>query len=52
VLSYLPTSYMSLPKKQARRIRNLLGMELTFTQDIISRRESVDQEIKDLIGLI
>ncbi len=35
-----------------RRIRNLLGMKLTFTQDVITRRESVDQEIKDLMGLI
>lgn len=33
-------------------IRNLLGMKLTFTQDVIDRREDLDKEIKNLIVLI
>jgi hypothetical protein len=35
-----------------KRVRNLLGMKLTFTQDVINRRENLDKEIKDLILLI
>jgi hypothetical protein len=34
------------------RVRNLLGMKLTFTQDIIERRQILDKEIKELILLI
>ncbi len=37
---------------QDKRIRNLLGMKLTFTQDVIDRRENLDKEITDLISLI
>jgi len=35
-----------------KRIRNLLGMKLTFTQDVIDRRENLDTEIKGLIAII
>ena len=35
-----------------RRVRNLLGMKLSFTQDIIDRRLEFDQEIDDLLQLI
>jgi hypothetical protein len=35
-----------------KRIRNLIGMKLTFTQDVISYRENLDKEIKELIHLI
>ena len=35
-----------------KRIRNLLGMKLTFTQDVIDSRENLDKEIKGLISLI
>lgn len=34
------------------RVRNLLGMKLTFTQDIIEYRENLDNAISDLIALI
>ncbi len=37
---------------KVKRVRNLLGMKLTFTQDVINFRENLDSEIKDLIGLI
>ncbi len=37
---------------EIKRIRNLLGMKLTFTQDVINSRENLDKEIKDLIALI
>ena len=35
-----------------KRIRNLLGMKLTLTQDVIDRREYLDKEIGELIVLI
>lgn len=35
-----------------KRIRNLLGMKLSFTQDVINYRENLDTEIKDLLLLI
>jgi hypothetical protein len=35
-----------------RRIRNLLGIKLSFTNDAITRRQSLDKEIADLIALI
>ncbi len=35
-----------------KRIRNLLGMKLTFTQDVIDKRENLDKEIEELIVLI
>jgi hypothetical protein len=35
-----------------KRIRNLIGMKLTFTQDVISYRENLDKEINELIILI
>ncbi len=34
---------------EIKRIRNLLGMKLTFTQDVINSRENLDKEIKSLI---
>jgi hypothetical protein len=37
---------------KVKRVRNLLGMKLTFTQDVINFRENLDTEIKDLIVLI
>tara|TARA_R100001369_G_scaffold31211_4_gene55377 strand:- start:60968 stop:61693 length:726 start_codon:yes stop_codon:yes gene_type:complete len=35
-----------------KRIRNLLGMKLSFTQDAIDFRENLDEEIKGLMILI
>jgi hypothetical protein len=35
-----------------KRIRNLLGMKLTLTQDVIDRREYLDKEIRELIVMI
>tara|TARA_R110001592_G_scaffold3704_2_gene21325 strand:+ start:1335 stop:2084 length:750 start_codon:yes stop_codon:yes gene_type:complete len=35
-----------------QRIRNLLGMKLAFTQDVINIRKNLDNEIGDLINLI
>ncbi|WP_373060500.1 DUF6090 family protein [Zunongwangia sp. H14] len=35
-----------------KRIRNLLGMKLSFTQDVIDFRENLDEEIKDIKILI
>ena len=35
-----------------KRVRNLLGMKLTFTQDVINRRKDLDKEINDLLVLI
>jgi hypothetical protein len=35
-----------------KRVRNLLGMKLTFTQDVIDRRENLDKEIEELIILL
>ncbi|CAM3302590.1 DUF6090 family protein [Aequorivita lipolytica] len=37
---------------KVKRIRNLLGMKLDFTQDAIDHRINLDKEIKDLITLI
>ncbi len=37
---------------EIKRIRNLLGMKLTFTQDVINSRENLDREIKGLITSI
>jgi hypothetical protein len=37
---------------EIKRIRNLLGMKLSFTQDVISFRENLDEEIKELIILL
>jgi len=37
---------------EIKRIRNLLGMKLSFTQDVIDFRKNLDTEIKDLIILI
>lgn len=34
------------------RVRNLLGMKLTFTQDVIDRRKDLDKEIRELMILI
>jgi len=35
-----------------KRIRNLLGLKLTLTQDVIDRREYLDKEIAELIVMI
>lgn len=35
-----------------QRIRNLLGLKLNMTQDVLSYRESLDAEIKSLMQLI
>ncbi|WP_339634033.1 DUF6090 family protein, partial [Bizionia echini] len=37
---------------EIQRVRNLLGMKLTFTQDVIDRRNDLDFEIQNLINLI
>ncbi|SFN76629.1 hypothetical protein SAMN04487989_103277 [Bizionia echini] len=37
---------------EIQRVRNLLGMKLTFTQDVIDRRHDLDLEIQNLINLI
>lgn len=46
----LPNTYYEIVEDT--RIRNLLGMKLSFTQDVINRRKNVDQEIKELLSLI
>lgn len=43
-------NYYELLKQ--KRIRNLLGMKLTFTQDVINNRVNLDKEIDALIILI
>jgi hypothetical protein len=35
-----------------KRIRNLLGIKLSFTQDVINYRENLDKEIKEVVHLI
>jgi hypothetical protein len=35
-----------------KRIRNLLGMKLSFTQDVINYRKNLDTEIKELLLLL
>lgn len=35
-----------------KRIRNLLGMKLDFTQDVIDFRKNLDNEMHNLIVLI
>tara|TARA_R110002126_G_scaffold35949_1_gene109886 strand:+ start:2382 stop:3143 length:762 start_codon:yes stop_codon:yes gene_type:complete len=37
---------------EVKRIRNLLGMKLTFTQDIIDYRKNLDEEITEILLLI
>ena len=46
----ISTNYSDILKN--RRIRNLLGMKLTFTQDIVDRRLELDLEIQNLLILI
>ena len=46
----LPNDYNQIVHN--KRIRNLLGMKLTFTQDVINFRENLDIELKKLILLI
>ena len=46
----LPNDYDQILSN--KRIRNLLGMKLTFTQDAINFRENLDVEIENLILLI
>ena len=43
-------NYNQILEKQ--RIRNLLGIKLNMTQDVIHYRENLDQDIKELIILI
>ncbi|WP_431135100.1 DUF6090 family protein [Psychroserpens mesophilus] len=50
ILNETENDYYELLK--IKRIRNLLGMKLTFTQDVIDRRENLDKEIGELIVLI
>ncbi len=45
-----PNDYSKILSNQ--RVRNLLGMKLDFTQDVIDYREELDSAIKDLIALI
>lgn len=46
----IPNNYDQILRN--KRIRNLLGMKLTFTQDAINFRENLDVEIANLILLI
>lgn len=46
----IPNDYTELLK--IKRVRNLLGMKLSFTQDVIDRRENLDKEIVALISLL
>ena len=46
----LPNDYDQILSN--KRIRNLLGMKLTFTQDAINFRKNLDVEIENLILLI
>jgi len=46
----ISTNYSDILKN--RRVRNLLGMKLTFTQDIVDRRLELDLEIQNLLILI
>ena len=46
----MPNDYTELLR--IKRVRNLLGMKLSFTQDVINRRENLDKEIEGLISLI
>ncbi len=45
-----PNNYIQI--LEDKRIRNLIGMKLTFTQDVISYRKNLDKEINELIILI
>ena len=46
----MPNDYTELLR--IKRVRNLLGMKLSFTQDVINRRENLDKVIEGLISLI
>lgn len=48
--SEVPSDYRNILEQE--RIRNLLGMKLTFTQDVINKRKDLDKEIELLIQLI
>ena len=45
-----PNDYSKILSNQ--RIRNLLGIKLFMTKDILISKENLDSEIKDLISLI
>ena len=45
-----PNNYNQILSNQ--RIRNLLGIKLNMTQDVLNFRENLDKEIKELISLI
>ncbi|SHH41863.1 DUF6090 family protein [Winogradskyella jejuensis] len=46
----IATDYIEILKD--KNVRNLLGMKLTLTQDILTRRLELDTEIKELLQLI
>lgn len=50
IINETENNYYELLK--IKRIRNLLGMKLTFTQDVIDRRVNLDKEIGELIILL
>lgn len=50
IANEIPTNYKDILSE--KRIRNLIGMKLTFTQDVIDRRKDLDREMKRLISLI
>ena len=50
VSNEIPNDYSKILSNQ--RVRNLLGMKLDFTHDVIDYREELDNAIKELITLI
>ena len=50
VSNEIPNNYNQILSNQ--RIRNLLGIKLNMTQDVLNFRENLDKEIKELISLI
>ncbi|GGG57133.1 DUF6090 family protein [Bizionia arctica] len=50
IANEIPTNYQDILNE--KRIRNLIGMKLTFTQDVIDRRKDLDREMRILISLI
>ncbi|MBT8316903.1 MAG: hypothetical protein HKP59_04705 [Lutibacter sp.] len=50
ILNEIENDYYELLR--IKRIRNLLGMKLTFTQDVIDKREDLGKEIRELIVLL
>ena len=50
VSNEIPNNYNQILSN--KRIRNLLGIKLNMTQDVLNFRENLDKEIKELISLI